>query len=112
MGQGWYRFKEKMPDNISDPDLEMIIYKIKKGMLLRPSESYRNNHKKHSSVRRSSITKKKGGKRRKKKTRKGRRRKKKTRRKRGKGGVLSKCTNCSRKKKEKENIYIFKRITF
>ena len=41
-----------MPE-LNDADLELIIYKIKKGMLLRPSESYRNNHIKHSSVRRS-----------------------------------------------------------
>ena len=62
-GQGWYRFKEKMPDNISDPDLEFIIYKIKKGMLLYPSTSYFNNHEKSKMVRRNSTKKivKKGG---------------------------------------------------
>ncbi len=74
MGQGWYRFKEKMPDNISDPDLEYIIYKIKKGMLLYPSTSYFNNHEKTKMVRRKNVTKKnkKGGRR-------------KTRKRRGRG---------------------------
>jgi len=75
---GFITFKEYMPNILTDSQLELIIYKIKKGMLLRPSQSYTNNHKKNRMVRRSSMTKtkKKGGKR-KKKTRK------KTRKKRG-----------------------------
>ena len=67
---GFITFKEYMPNILTDSQLELIIYKIKKGMLLRPSQSYTNNHKKNRMVRRSSMTKKKGGKRRKKKTRK------------------------------------------
>lgn len=67
---GFITFKEYMPSILTDSELEFIIYKIKKGMLLRPSQSYINNHKKNRMVRRSSMTKKKGGKRRKKKTRK------------------------------------------
>lgn len=69
---GFTTFKEYMPSILTDSQLELIIYKIKKGMLLRPSQSYTNNHKKNRMVRRSSMTKtkKKGGKRRKKKTRK------------------------------------------
>ena len=64
---GFIEFKSMMPQ-LSNSELEFIIYQIKKGMLLRPSISYFNNHKKHSSIRRS-MTMKKGGKR-KKKTRK------------------------------------------
>ena len=74
---GFITFKEYMPSILTDSQLELIIYKIKKGMLLRPSESYTNHHKRNRMVRRSSMTKKKGGKRRKKT------RKKKTRKKRG-----------------------------
>ena len=71
---GWYNFKNKMPDNISDKDLEYIIYKIKKGMLLDPRISYTNHYEKNKMVRRSSVTKKnkKGGRR-------------KTRKRRGRG---------------------------
>jgi nicotinic acid mononucleotide adenylyltransferase len=63
-GHGFISFKEYMPDNLTDEQLELIIYKLKKGMLLRPSQSYTNNHKKNRMVRRSSLNKK-GGKRRK-----------------------------------------------
>ena len=63
---GFITFKEYMPNILTDSQLELIIYKIKKGMLLRPSQSYTNNHKKNRMVRRSSMTKKKGGKRRRK----------------------------------------------
>ena len=77
---GFITFKEYMPNILKDAELEFIIYKIKKGMLLRPSQSYINNHKRNRMVRRSSITKKKGGKR---------KRKKKTRKKRGKGAIQS-----------------------
>ena len=80
---GFTTFKEYMPDILTDSQLELIIYKIKKGMLLRPSQSYTNNHKKNRMVRRSSITKTKT-----KKTG-GKRRKKKTRKKRGKGAIES-----------------------
>ena len=76
---GFTTFKEYMPNILTDSQLELIIYKIKTGMLLRPSESYTNHHKKNRMVRRSNMTKKKGGKRRKKKTRK----------KRGKGAIQS-----------------------
>ena len=48
-----------MPSILTDLELEFIIYKIKKGMLLRPSQSYTNNHKRNRMVRRSSRTKKK-----------------------------------------------------
>ncbi len=76
---GWYNFKNKMPDNISDRDLEYIIYKIKKGMLLDPRVSYTNHYEKNKMVRRSSMTKKnkKGGRR-------------KTRRRRGRGKTKKK----------------------
>ena len=69
---GFTSFKEYMPNILTDSQLEFIIYKIKKGMLLRPSESYTNHHKINRMVKRSSITNttKNGGKRRKKKTRK------------------------------------------
>ena len=63
---GFITFKEYMPSILTDSQLELIIYKIKKGMLLRPSESYTNHHKRNRMVRRSSMTKKKGGKRRRK----------------------------------------------
>jgi nicotinic acid mononucleotide adenylyltransferase len=78
---GFITFKEYMPNILTDSQLELIIYKIKKGMLLRPSQSYTNNHKRNRMVRRSSMTK----------TRKtgGKRRKKKTRKKKGKGAVQS-----------------------
>ena len=86
---GFITFKEYMPSILTDSQLELIIYKIKKGMLLRPSESYTNNHKRNRMVRRSSMTKKKGGKRHKKKTRK-KRGKRRTRRKRKRKGRKSK----------------------
>ena len=84
---GFITFKEYMPSILTDSELEFIIYKIKKGMLLRPSQSYTNNHKRNRMVRRSSMTKKKGGKRR-RKTRK-RKRMKKTRKKRKRKGRKS-----------------------
>ena len=76
---GFITFKEYMPNILTDSQLELIIYKIKKGMLLRPSQSYTNNHKRNRMVRRSSMTKKKGGKRR-----------RRTRRKRGSNGKKTK----------------------
>ncbi|RZD40564.1 MAG: hypothetical protein CXT73_06415 [Methanobacteriota archaeon] len=69
-GHGFMAFKEYMPYNLTDVQLELIIYIIKKGMLLRPSQSYTNNHMKNRMVRRSSL-KKKGGKRRRTRRRKG-----------------------------------------
>ena len=75
---GFITFKEYMPSILTDSELEFIIYKIKKGMLLRPSQSYTNNHKRNRMVRRSSMTKK----RRKTQEKTKRKRMKKTRKKR------------------------------
>ena len=70
---GFITFKEYMPNNLNNAQLELIIYKIKKGMLLRPTESYTNKHRKNKMVRRSSMTKKykKGGRRKTRRKRRG-----------------------------------------
>jgi hypothetical protein len=70
---GFITFKEYMPNILNNAQLELIIYKIKKGMLLRPTESYTNKHRKSKMVRRSSMTKKnkKGGRRKTRKRRGG-----------------------------------------
>ena len=58
-------------------------------MLLRPSESYTNHHKKSKMVRRSTMTNTKTKTKTKTKKKGGKRRKKKTRKKRGKGAIQS-----------------------
>ena len=81
---GFIAFKEYMPDILTDSELELIIYKIKKGMLLAPSQSYTNHHKTNTMIRRSTTKKwtPGGRKLRKKKTR--RRKRKRTKKKRKK----------------------------